>query len=265
MKTLRDFIQVIDYHTLAVVVLALIGTWLCRRFDFAVDLPTNLLGIAVIFPLVFSINSAYKRREDALKAYASFKAHAIAIYLAHRDWLPDTSFEDQGRTLIENLFTAVSRYFTANATAVYDSQPIYAIFSKLSRSHEALREAGMPANEVSRLNQYLRSTIIHFEQMNNIAQYRTPLALRAYSRIFLNAFPILFSPFFANVAYPDWPLAGYIVAFVYAVVLVSLDNIQDDLERPYDGQGQDDLRLLNSEAYLQRLFDVEDNELELAD
>lgn len=254
MKTFRDFAQVVDYHTAVVIVLALAGTWLCRRYDFAVDLPTNLLGIAVIFPLVFSINSAYKRREDALKSYAGFKAHAISIYLAHRDWVRDAQLEQQGRALIEELLIAVSRYFAQGKTAVYDSQPIYAIFSKLSLSHEALREAGMPANEVSRVNQYLRATMIHFEQMNNIAQYRTPLALRAYSRVFLNAFPILFSPFFANVAYPDWPLAGYIVAFVYAVVLVSLDNIQDDLERPYDGQGQDDLRLLDSKGYLQTLF-----------
>lgn len=256
-RTFRDFSHVVDFHTVAVVLLALFSTWLCRRLGFAVDLPTNLLGIAVIFPLVFSINSAYKRREDALKAYASFKAHAISIYLAHRDWLANGRFEPQGRQLIGELFIAVSRYFEEEETAVSDTKPIYAVFSKLSQSHETLRAAGMPANEVSRVNQYLRATIIHFEQMNNIAQYRTPLALRAYSRIFLNAFPILFGPFFANVAFPEWPLAGYIVAFVYASVLVSLDNIQDDLERPYDGQGQDDLRLLNDEAYLQVLFDGE--------
>jgi predicted membrane chloride channel (bestrophin family) len=33
------------------------------------------------------------------------------------------------------------------------------------------------------------------------------------------------------------------VALIYSLVLVSLDNIQDDLENPFDGVGADDLRL----------------------
>lgn len=254
MKTLRDFAHVIDTHTVVIVLLSVLVTWLCRRFGFVVDLPTNLIGIAVIFPLVFSINSAYKRREDALKAYASLKAHAVSIYLAHRDWVEDDEHEVRGRQLIGELLTAVSAYFLQNKTAVSDAKPIYTLFSQLSHSHELLRQGGMPANEVSRINQYLRALIIQFESMNNIAQYRTPLAIRAYSRIFLNTFPILFGPFFANVAYPEWPIAGYGVALVYALVLVSLDNIQDDLEKPYDGKGQDDLKLTDSEAYVRLIM-----------
>lgn len=257
MKTIRDFLHVIDLHTLIIVVLSISVTWLCRRWGFIIDLPTNLIGIAVIFPLVFSINSAYKRREDALKAYSNFKAHAISIYLAHRDWVKGGTHEARGRQLITELLEAVSNYFLENKTAVSDAKPIYSLFSEISYSHELLRQAGVPANEVSRVNQYLRALIIHFENMNNIAHYRTPVAIRAYSRIFLNAFPILFGPFFANVAYPEWPIAGYGVAIIYALVLVSLDNIQDDLEKPYDGKGQDDLNLRDSETYMGLLFDEE--------
>lgn len=250
MKTFRDFAQVIDFHTAIIVLLALVVTWLCRRLGLIVELPTNLIGIAVIFPLVFSISSAYKRREDALKAYATFKAHAMSIYLAHRDWVDGEEHEERGQQLLTGLLMAVSHYFLENKTAVSDAQPIYTYFSKLSKSHELMRQAGVPANEVSRVNQYLRAMIINFENMNNIAQYRTPLAIRAYSRIFLNAFPILFGPFFADVAYPEWPAAGYGVAVIYALVLVSLDNIQDDLEKPFDGKGQDDLDLNDVEAYM---------------
>lgn len=254
MKTFRDFIQVVDLHTLIVVSLALIVTGLCRRFGIIIELPTNLIGIAVIFPLVFSINSAYKRREEALKAYATFKAHAVSIYLAHRDWVPGGGHETRGRALVGELVTAVAHYFRHAEPSAAQAKPIYTIFSHLSKSHEILRQAGVPANEISRINQYLRALIIQFEIMNNIAHYRTPVALRAYSRLFLNVFPILFGPFFADVAYPEWPWVGYMVAFVYALVLVSLDNIQDGLERPYDGIGEDDLRLSEGETYLQLIF-----------
>ncbi len=100
-----------------------------------------------------------------------------------------------------------------------------------------------------RMNQYLRAMIIEFERMNNIASYRTPVALRAYSRLFLNLFPILFGPYFANVAYPEYAYLGYMVAALYAMVLSSLDNIQDHLENPFDGVGPDDLQLDIAERY----------------
>ena len=79
--------------------------------------------------------------------------------------------------------------------------------------------------------------------MRNILLYRTPVALRAYSRVFLNAFPILYAPYFAEIAAESRPFVGYSVAVTYSLVLVSLDNIQEDLETPYDQRGEDDVDL----------------------
>lgn len=251
MQTIKQFSKIIDTHTWLVTLLALVVVFLCRQLDFLVDLPTTLIGIAVVFPLVFSINSAYKRREDALRAFASLKAHGVALVLAHRDWPndEDTHAERAGEVL-QRLLTAVSQHFSSNGhDQIQSKQQVYALFSEFSHSHEILRQAGVPANEISRANQYLRQLIIDFERMNNIASYRTPLALRAYSRLFLNLFPLLFGPYFATIAYPEHPSAGYIVAVLYTIVLVSLDNIQDDLENPFDGLGADDLRLDVAEEY----------------
>lgn len=251
MQTIKQFSKIIDYHTWLVTGLAMAVVFLCRQLEFLVDLPTTLIGIAVVFPLVFSINSAYKRREDALRAFASLKAHGVALVFAHREW-PDEAADHAERAsdLLHRLLTAVSNHFARNgADQHHTKQQIYAIFGDFSRSHEMLRERGVPANEISRANQYMRQLIIEFEKMNNIAAYRTPLALRAYSRLFLNLFPLLFGPYFANIAYPAHPLAGYVVAVVYSLVLVSLDNIQDDLENPFDGLGADDLRLDVADEY----------------
>lgn len=253
MQTIKQFIKIIDYHTWLVTGLSLVVVFLCRQLDFLVDLPTTLIGIAVVFPLVFSINSAYKRREDALSAFASLKAHGVALFFAHREWpAGDVSHADRAELLLHRLLTAVSHHFTTNGhDSAHTKRHIYTIFSEFSRSHEQLRAAGVPANEVSRANQYLQHLIFEFERMNNIASYRTPLALRAYSRLFLNLFPLLFGPYFATIAYPDHPIAGYIVAVIYSLVLVSLDNIQDHLENPFDGLGADDLRLDVADEYRQ--------------
>jgi hypothetical protein len=43
------------------------------------DFPVMLVSVAIVFPVVFSIDSAYKRRENALKHLADFRGHAVAI------------------------------------------------------------------------------------------------------------------------------------------------------------------------------------------
>jgi hypothetical protein len=42
---------------------------------------------------------------------------------------------------------------------------------------------------------------------------------------------------------------GYGVAIIYSIVLVSLDNIQEDLENPFDREGEDDVDLDVAEQY----------------
>ena len=98
--------------------------------------------------------------------------------------------------------------------------------------------------------------IIEFEKMRNILQYRTPVSLQAYSQVFLNIFPILFGPYFAKLCNDSYLAVGYGVAVIYSVVLVSLDNIQEDLENPFDGVGDDDVNLDVAGQY-QHLLDTE--------
>jgi predicted membrane chloride channel (bestrophin family) len=121
---------------------------------------------------------------------------------------------------------------------------VYASFSELSRVNESLRaDAGLSTSELARLNQYLRNAIANVEKLRNVAVYRTPVALRAYTQVFLNAFPVLFSPYFALISSNGWWALGFIMASLYSPVLVGLDNIQESLEDPFDGIGEDDVRL----------------------
>lgn len=245
MRTLRSFIQVVDHHTVVVTALALVATWICIERGLVAELPSALIGIAVVFPIVFSINSAYRRREDALEALATLKGHAVAIAWAHRDWTGgDEALARQGERLVRDLLEALPRFFGAvSADREKALDDVYGIFSALSGSHEELRQRGVPANEVSRVNQYLRAVIIEFEKMRVIRDYRTPRTLRAYSRVFLNAFPILYAPYFAQLAAESVPAVGYGVAVIYSLVLVSLDNIQEALEDPFDTVDEDDIDL----------------------
>lgn len=255
MRTIRDFITVIDSQTIIVSLLAVGSTHLCLRYDLKADIPTGLIGLAVVFPIVFSINTAYKRREEALRYFASLKAHAVALYFAHRDWptgegaTPDHA--ERVRSIIEDLLNTLRAYLGKSGRTPEQLQAVFAVVSRLSASHEQLREAGVPANEISRANQYLSKILTEFERMRNIANYRTPVSLRAYSVVFLNVFPIAFGPYFATlcVESKSFHAVGYMVAVLYSLVLVSLDNIQEHLEDPFDEVGTDDIDLKVIDEY----------------
>ena len=66
--------------------------------------------------------------------------------------------------------------------------------------------------------------------------------MRAYSKIFLHIFPILFAPYFAYLNV-EVQYLGFIVAIGYSAVLVMLSNIQDQVENPFDSEGLDDIDL----------------------
>ena len=66
--------------------LAVLSTWLCLRFHIKANFPLTLIATAIVFPLVFSINTAYNRREKSLEEYGALKANGRALVLASRDW-----------------------------------------------------------------------------------------------------------------------------------------------------------------------------------
>ncbi len=261
MNVIREFLRILNLQTAIVISLSVIATYLCILYDVAVELPTTLISVAIVFPIVFSINAAYRRREEALRAFASLKAHAVALFYAHRDWVPNDSSEHQSRIkeLIIRLLQAIQKSFTSDFETEADFQRIYKLFSQMSGSMEKLRRAGMSGSEISRANQYLRSIMIEYERMRNIFVYRTPTALRAYSQVFLSAFPVLFAPYFAALSTKYFLSLGFLVAAIYSLVLVSLDNIQDRLENPYDEIGVDDVNLRIADQYREILTSEDEN------
>lgn len=247
MKTLRTFIGIIDRHTITVTLLALVSTHLARTMGLSAQMPAEIISIAVIFPIVFSINAAYMRREEALRYLASMRSNAVGLYFAHRDWGRSDSAHShvhRARTQVSDTFVATRRFLQSGSErSATQLDEVYESFSDLSRSLESLREDGLSGSDVSRANQYLRMMMMDFELLRNIVNYRTPVPLRAYSHVFLNSFPILFGPYFASLSIDFYPLMGYAVAALYSLVLVSLDNIQEELEDPFDSFGIDDIRL----------------------
>lgn len=57
---------IINWKTFLITFLAIASTSFCLHYDIKADFPLTLIGTAIVFPIVFSIDGAYKRREVAL-------------------------------------------------------------------------------------------------------------------------------------------------------------------------------------------------------
>lgn len=244
---MRNLSRIFDWHVALVAALTVGATWLCMRWAVQSDLPFELIAIAVVFPTAFSIAAAHRRREEALMSLGSLRAVIVSIYYAHRDWVRQDSADhaNRAREISGRLYGAVCAALASSAVDREDKRiAVSDAFSDLSRSIELLKRDGVHESETSRANQFLNHGVREFERLRTIADYRTSDSLRAFSKLFLNVLPVLFSPFYAHVAHEaGQPLFGYAVALAFALVLVGLDNVQDGLEDPFDGIGADDVRL----------------------
>ena len=244
-RVLKSFFLIINYKTLIVTILAVISTYLCFHYGLTAKFPDMLVGVAIVFPVVFSIGSAYNRRENALQRFADFKGHSISIYYATRDWttIKENDLPQRVKTIVNEMTLLMRSMFTSkhHTELEQNEAKMYTYFSELSGIIMELRNYGVQSGENSRLNQYLSKMIIAFDNLKIIHVYRTPITLRAYSKVFIYIFPIIYGPYFASTFHDYSANLEYVMPILYSFILVSLDNIQDHLEHPFDEIGEDDI------------------------
>ncbi|MFZ6011231.1 MAG: hypothetical protein ACOYXT_12865 [Bacteroidota bacterium] len=246
-RVLKSFFLIINYKTLIITTLAVVSTYVCYRLGLTAKFPDMLVGVAIVFPVVFSIGSAYNRREAALQRFSDFKGHAIAIYYATRDWTSNKENElpKKVRSVVNDIIVLMRDMFTEKKRDSWHANEtkIYRYFSLLSSITMELRQHGVQSGEVSRASQYVSKMIIAFDNLKIIHTYRTPVTLRAYSKVFIYVFPIIYGPYFASTFHDFSAHLEYVMPVLYSFILVSLDNIQDHLEHPFDEIGEDDIRI----------------------
>lgn len=256
-KVLRSFFLIINYKTLIITALSVVSTYICFRLELTAEFPDMLVGVAIVFPVVFSIGSAYKRRETALQRFSDFKGHAIAMYYAMRDWTVDDghNLPCQVRDLVADTLSAMRKMFNCpdRSQLRKNEKRIYSNFSRLSLLIREMRNHGLQTSEASRVNQYVSKMIIAYDNLQVVHSYRTPITLRAYSKVFIYIFPIIYGPYFASTFDDFSANLEYVMPVLYSFILVSLDNIQDHLEHPFDDIGEDDIRIDEKEitAYME--------------
>lgn len=187
MQVFKRVLPIINIKTVFAVTLAITSMQLCEYWGLAANFSLTFVGVAIIFPLVFSINSAYARRESALAQLRDFIMFSVGIYHASRDWIRPTKveFQKEIREELIVLFDHLKALFTSQSTLSMNDKDraLFERYSQLSKSMQGFRDHGLSGSEMSRLHQYVLRVGQSMEQLKIILEYRTPTTLRAYSKI----------------------------------------------------------------------------------
>ena len=161
---LTRLFSILSFNTLIALILAVGSMAISVHLGWMMDFPLTIIGIAVVFPIVFSISGAYGRREAALVQYGIMKSNGRSIILASRDWLRNTDDYSKAthvliRQQITKIFTLSAHLFktTTDDSFSDEEKQIYQEISKLSQSIERLRDSSLSGGEMGRLHGYLNS------------------------------------------------------------------------------------------------------------
>lgn len=254
-ETVANFLRDLNLSILLNLVVTLMATWLCVHYE--IDMGTELTGIITplfVFPLAFSVNAAYQRRQDALNHFAGLKANLWALYHYHTKWIGmlrrdglmdinpgrTPASEDEVFIVIQDLLGDIRWYCTerlASATRSKSLEQVYAGFRKMQGQNNliscAATKAGYDFNDVCTFNA-MRSALEQFEEVRTTRDYTTPRATRSYFKIVGQVFPIILAPSYVEMSRSSNFWEAYFVATVVSTTIGVLMSAQEQLNNPFN-------------------------------
>lgn len=237
---MQKYFAIIDRKTGYVLALCFVITYLCLSFDFSFNLNVTLFSIAVIFPLVFTIREAFKRRDSVIKLLSIFKSSLNATFYCFAN---NDKLTPEDKTLVGDKLENISRlFFAALSGETYDPAAVRNELNdvyKILHSHRSRISNGLALKII----RFLKDVHESIENTVGLKMHGTPISLRAYCLVFIYVFPFIFIPTLVYDVGAQTPWLVYCLGAIHGFILISLYNVQDAMENPFDQVGLDDIKL----------------------
>lgn len=225
-------------------------TWYCLKVGYQMEMRVlaTFFFAGVFFALAIIMNTANRRRFEALSEIALIKANLLCLWNVSQIYLGKKSLMKLQSDL-HAFFSALTGFLEEHNSEESDKKIIGVdlAFKGISGLNEELREAGMPSPELSRVLQWYQQTFHAFEVLTTIKEYRTPKSLRLLIDIVLTISVFILAPQFA--LYGEM---GVFIAILVSVILVVIIRIQKSLDNPF-GEDMDDLDFKFLERFEKRI------------
>jgi len=239
----KPYLVIINSRTWIALFISIITPYLCFTYNVSFDMDLTLISIAMIFPLVFTIRGSFRRREKALEHLSEFRGSIKTLDYFFKSNLKLTE-EDNAEVseillkISNNLMSQLKNNSHETARLDGNIDELYVFVQDHKDSISSKRE-----EKIFRLMQDLHETI---ENVHAINVHRTPISLKAYCLIFIYIFPLIYAPSIIFRVGSDRSIwITYFIVVLSQFILISLYNIQNQLEYPFDDKGMDDIQLDN--------------------
>ena len=240
---MNKYLVVLNFRTLIAMLIALITISLSYIFNFSYDIDLTLLSIAVIFPLVFNIRGSFKRRERALEYLSQFRSALLTLNYFFQN---SSKLTEDDKMEVTNILLEISNGLSVHlGKSDYDTKDIDDKVQKVFNFITA-RDELIPTRYKVRIFSFLNDLHQSIENLHAIHVHRTIISLKAYCEYSIYVFPFIYAPtiiYHVGMETSKW-IAFFTVLFT-EFILISLFNIQDQMEYPFDKIGMDDIKLEN--------------------
>jgi hypothetical protein len=237
---MKKYLEIINIRTFQVLLICFVTSFLVIYYNFQFNFDLTVISIAIIFPLVFTIRAAFRRREKALEHLSKFKASLLTV---HNCFLRSKKLDDAKKWAIKNSILELSDGLHDFLSKKVPDQAILrarenAIFQFIQNHPEEIS-----TSEAYKLFKIMKDVHTSIENTIAIDSHRTPISLRAYCQIFIYFFPVIYTPSLLHRLDHSSGWVVYTLSMVTGFILISLFNVQDQMEHPFDQEGLDDIRL----------------------
>jgi len=236
---MNKFLTLINVRTLIVLLICVGASFLTVYYNLKLHQNFILFGLLIVFPLVKSFQFAFRRREWSLEYLSSFRASltAIHLFLQHSKKLSEEQ-RASGRNLIKQASDALLNYLKRGQPEVKE---VYAAQDEVSK-FLLIHEEEISGRNTSLIIRQLKDAHTSTTYLISLTRHRTVFALRMFALIFISLFPLLQAPLL-NHTFGKFPILVYLFSCITGLVLITLYNVQHQLENPFDQIGYDDVHL----------------------
>jgi len=238
--------SVLNYRIVIILIETILIYFLYDKYRIDIKIDFTIMSIAIVFPLVFSITSAYQRRQEAIALFSEFRNKIID--LTNIFYAVDEVNKKDYVSLLNKLVgvqTDLNNYLINTSSdndfgVIREKRKEVLLFID---SHKKL----FNEREKDSLIRVKNELFLSAEQIRGIKIHGTPISLRKYCLIFIYFSPLLYNSQLietsSGTGFQLESIVSLMFSLVVSFVLMALYNVQDYIENPFDQKGLDDLNI----------------------
>jgi len=236
----KKYLAIFNVQTLLIIVLSVLSSYVSLRYQLSIFLDFLIFGIIIIFPLTFSLRSAFRRRERALQYLSLFKASLQSVFYTFQNSKLDKEKKQEFKNIAENISELLIKYLSGKpeeTTTVQEASHSIFTFIQANKQSVKSRLAVKVLLFLFRLNESI-------EFLLATHRHRTPWGPRAIVLFAIYAFTIFYpASLLHDIGFGTQLWYVFIATASKGFILISLYNVESLLENPFDQKGTDGIRL----------------------